>query len=156
MKSVYIDRTGDWVESENDTGKFCLRSEVDKTVAELELKLHDAEMRADLAEAAETERKIDYENLKKDLAYHARQIYFKHNRQTLRALWLARAYRAEAIKNYWYTRSCHEGDKYLWSIDGSAVKYIGCIKRTNFDWLKVWSEVETKCLAKADTFKEAK
>lgn len=127
-----------------------LKEKVDAAIEELKAKLHDAEMRADLAEAAETERKIDYENLKKDLAYHARQIYFKHNRQTLRALWLARAYRAEARKNYWYARSCHEGDKDLWSIDGSAVKYIGCIKRTNLDWLKVWSEVETKCRAKAE------
>ena len=47
-----------------------------------------------------------------------------------------------------------EGDKDVWSIDGSAVKYIGCIKRTNFDWLKTWSEVECKCRAKADQFKE--
>ena len=68
----------------------------------------------------------------------------------LRALWLARAKRAEARKNYWYVRSIHEGDKELWSIDGSAVKYIGCIKRVNFDWLKIWSEVERKCRAKAE------
>ena len=74
-------------------------------------------------------------------------------RRLNRALWLARAYRAEARKNYWYARSCHEGDKYLWSIDGSAVKYIGCIKRTNFDWLKVWSEVESKCIAKSEEYR---
>ena len=74
-------------------------------------------------------------------------------RRLRRALWLARAYRAEARKNYWYARSCHEGDERLWSIDGSAVKYIGCIKRMNFDWLKVWSEVESKCLKKAEEYK---
>lgn len=77
----------------------------------------------------------------------------KEIRRLKRALWLARAERAEARKNYWYARCCHEGDKYLWSIDGSAVKYIGCIKRTNFDWLKVWSEVENKCRAKAEEYK---
>jgi hypothetical protein len=70
-----------------------------------------------------------------------------------RALWLARAKRAETRKNYWYVRSIHEGDKNMWSIDGSAVKYIGCIKRTNFEWLKIWSEVERKCLAKAEEYK---
>ena len=70
-----------------------------------------------------------------------------------RALWLARAERAEARKNYWYARSCHEGDKYLWSIDGSSVKYIGCIKRTNYDWLLTWSEVESKCRKKAEEYK---
>lgn len=74
-------------------------------------------------------------------------------RRLRRALWLARAYRAEARKNYWYARSCHEGDKYLWSIDGSAVKYIGCIKRTNFDWLVTWSKVEEKCIDKAEEYK---
>lgn len=75
------------------------------------------------------------------------------NRRLKRALWLARAERAKARKNYWYARSCHDGDKDLWSIDGSAVKYIGCIKRTNFDWLKIWGEVETKCRAKAEEYK---
>lgn len=71
----------------------------------------------------------------------------------LRALWLARVERAKARKDYWYARSCHEGDKRLWSIDGSPVKYIGCIKRTNFDWLKIWNEVECKCLKKAEEYK---
>ena len=75
------------------------------------------------------------------------------NQSLKRALWLARAKRAEARKNYWYVRSIHEGDKNLWSIDGSAVKYIGCIKRTNFDWLKIWSEVESMCRAKAEKFR---
>lgn len=77
-----------------------------------------------------------------------------YNRKLKRALWLARKKRAEARKNYWYVRSIHEGDDRLWSIDGSPVKYIGCIKRTNFDWLKIWCEVECKCRAKADEFKE--
>ena len=77
----------------------------------------------------------------------------KEIRKLKRSLWLARAYRAEARKNYWYARSCHEGDNDVWSIDGSAVKYIGCIKRTNFDWLKVWSEVEHKCRAKAEEYR---
>ena len=75
------------------------------------------------------------------------------NRKLKRALWLSRAKRAKARKNYWYVRSIHEGDKDLWSIDGSVVKYIGCIKRSNFDWLKIWSEVECKCLAKAEEYK---
>ena len=74
-------------------------------------------------------------------------------RRLKRALWLARAERAEARKNYWHARSIHEGDNRLWSIDGSAVKYIGCIKRTNFEWLKIWCEVEIKCRAKAEVYK---
>lgn len=98
---------------------------------ELKQKLHDAEMAKDLAEAAETERKIDYENLKKDLAYHARQTYFKHNRQTLRALWLAQAERAFS-----------ESEKYL------------CV--SEYETSEKWKKVEHLCRAKADTFKENK
>ena len=39
LKSVYIDRTGDWVRSGNDTGKFYLKEEVDEAIAELKQKL---------------------------------------------------------------------------------------------------------------------
>ena len=50
-------------------GKFNVVLNVDDPhlkIAELKQKLHDAEMRADLAEAAETERKIDYDKLKEE------------------------------------------------------------------------------------------
>ena len=108
----------------------------------------------------------EYENLKREnaelkakledvqaTAYAESVDAGMENRRLKRALWLARTKRAESRKNYWYVRSIHEGDKYLWSIDGSFVKYIGCIKRTNFDWLKIWSEVERKCRAKAEEYK---
>ena len=117
--------------------------------------LHDAEMRADLAEAAATERKIDYDNLKKDLAYHARQIYFKHNRQTLRALWLARANMARGL-----AEMCeHQIDccgvsrsRFLIGWD----KELKPKRMTTTEWGKLWRKVEQKCRAKADTFKEVK
>ena len=41
-----------------------LKDKVDEAIDELKQKLHDAEMAKDLAEAAETERKIDYDKLK--------------------------------------------------------------------------------------------
>ena len=41
-----------------------LKSEADKVLAELEQKLHDAKMQADLAECAVTEYKIDCDKLK--------------------------------------------------------------------------------------------
>ena len=110
----------------NANVEVCLKEDVYAAIAELKQKLHDAEMRADLAECAETERRIDYDNLKKDLAYHARQIYFKHHRQTLRALWLARANRAKAESQ---TRVSHYA-------------------------FYRWKDVEQLCRAKADTFKE--
>lgn len=76
-----------------------LTNDVDAAIAELKEKLHDAEMRADLAVAAETERRIDYDNLKK-----------KH-RQTLHALYKACAnwahfavafFSSYVIKNRWH------------------------------------------------------
>ena len=108
-----------------------LKSDVDSAITELKEKLENvqASMYADVVDA----------NME--------------NHRLKRALWLARAKRAEARKNYWYVRSIIQGDKDLWSIDGSAVKYIGCIKRSNFEWLKIWSEVERKCRAKAEEYK---
>lgn len=35
LQSVYIDRTGDWIRSNDNTGKFCLKSEVDAAITEL-------------------------------------------------------------------------------------------------------------------------
>ena len=35
LKSVYIDRTGDWVRSGNDTGNFYLKDEADRYIVEL-------------------------------------------------------------------------------------------------------------------------
>lgn len=79
----YIESKKEYYERENADACFAERlAEKDEEVAELKAKLHDAEMRADMAEAAETERKIDYDNLKKE------------HSQTLRALWIARANRA--------------------------------------------------------------
>lgn len=102
-----------------------------KQIGELKAKLHDAEMRADLAEAAATERKIDYDNLKKDLAYHARKVYFKTHRQTLRALWLARA---EMARNAAFI----------------------CFNRPEDRWQEKyskWKKVEQLCRAKAKEYK---
>ena len=118
----------------------CLATEVDEAIAEL---------------------KAENERLKKCEIWMKQHFYCEEviacesakNRRLKRALWLARAKRVEARKNYWYVRSIHEGDENLWSIDGSAVKYIGCIKRTNFEWLKIWSEVEIKCQTKAEEYK---
>ena len=134
--------------------------EKDKEIAELKKKLMpclngDCILTCEVVEKygkENAELKAEIESLK--ATHYAEMVDAgMENRRLKRALWLARAERAEARKNYWHARSCHEGDKDLWSIDGSAVKYIGCIKRTNFDWLKVWSEVEIKCLKKAEEYK---
>ena len=107
------------------------KTEADKYIVEIKQKLHDAEMRADLAEAAATERKIDYDNLKKDLAYHARKVYFKTHRQTLRALWLARAEMARNAAFICFNRP----------EDGARQEY------------DRWLKVEQLCKEKAEEYK---
>ena len=132
-----------------------IKSDVDAAIAELKEKLR---YHCTTCPVKEQEDDVVSE-LKKDLEDAKATAYAEsvdagmRERRLKRALWLARTKRAEARKNYWYVRSIHEGDENLWSIDGSAVKYIGCIKRSNFDWLKLWSEVECKCLAKAEEYK---
>ena len=124
----------------NANVEVCLKEDVYAAIAELKQKLHDAEMRADLAECAETERRIDYDNLKKDLAYHARQIYFKHHRQTLRALWIARAKRA-LEKIAWFK---------LWNSSISTMNPEDGA-RQEFD---KWKKSLGKFLKKAEEYKE--
>ena len=41
LKSVYIDRTGDWCRSGNGTGKFYLKSEVDTALAEKDKEIEE-------------------------------------------------------------------------------------------------------------------
>jgi FtsZ-binding cell division protein ZapB len=135
------------------------KSEVDEAIAELKEFAEDACLERDDNQTAIDELEAENAELKQKLEDVQASMYCDvvdanmDNRRLRRALWIARAKRAEARKDYWYARSCHEGDKYLWSIDGSAVKYIGCIKRTNYDWLLTWSEVESKWRTKAEGYK---
>lgn len=136
-----------------------LKKDVDEAIAELKEFAEDACIERDDNQTAIDELQAENAELKQKLEDVQASMYCDvvdanmEIRRLKRALWLARAERAEARKNYWYARSCHEGDDFLMSIDGSPVKYIGCIKRTNYDWLLTWSEVERKCLAKAEEYK---
>lgn len=71
LKSVYIDRTGDWVRSETNTGKFYLKEEVDTVIAGLEAKLESAQasMYCDVVDA-----NMDNRRLKRAL-YNLRACY---------------------------------------------------------------------------------
>lgn len=104
------------------------KNETDKIIRELEQRLEDAKATtySENVDAGMRERKLK------------------------RALWIARANAANARKEYWHVRCVYEADNRLWSIDGSAVKYLGCIKRPSRDWLVIWSEIEIKCLRKAE------
>ena len=79
LKSVYIDRTGDWCRSENDTGKFYLKSEVDEYVSEL--KDHISKERS---------AKVDYHISANDLSDGLIKAYAE-NKRLNRALYKALA-----------------------------------------------------------------
>ena len=96
-----------------------------KEIAELKQQLHDAEMRADLAEAAETERRIDYRHLQ-------------------RTLWLARAERARLE---W--KSISYGTM-LTEFNNSKAMQVYAALAMFYD---IWKKVERKCLKKAEQFK---
>ena len=98
-------------------------------VIELKAKLHDAEMRA--------EHLLLRADNWKTLCFASE----KANRQTLRALWLARAERAKNVSTF-----CYYIQHY-----GKLTK----VKRIFQDQDK-WDYVEDQCKKKADTFKEAK
>lgn len=125
-------------------GEAAMSSELEKT----KQKLHDAEMREDLAEAAETERKIDYDKLKAENERLTRELehvkngdcintcdvlekYGKELCATRRELWLARVERAKDKQTY-HTHT--RGDGWCHRVEQ-------------------WIEVERKCLKKAEEYK---
>lgn len=114
--------------------------EVDAAIAELKQKLHDAEMRADLAEAAETERKIDYDKLNAE------------NRKQKRSLWIARANSADGQFIYWCARFGVESGFTKADIRGYSVNTKRRLRMIR-EWLEVWKNVRSKCLKKAEEYK---
>lgn len=77
------------------------------------------------------------------------------NRRLKRALWLARAERANAEWGHWATIWFCDTNVEL-NINKSSVSqkpYRCTIKRNASIWRNIWSEVERKCRAKAEEYK---
>ena len=95
---------------DGNDGLFYHHTEVYEAIAELKQKLHDAEMKADLAECANTEYRIDIDKLKAENERLKKEVWeaderaidagatsvekMEELRVTQRALWIARAKRA--------------------------------------------------------------
>ena len=126
--------------------------EVDAAIAELKQKLHDAEMRADLAEAANTEYREDFKKM--EAAFNEMSDnYIKSQR----ALWMARAIAAKRECDYWYhvhsiTRSL---DGEWFKVNHRGQGHLGLYKRP-IEWVKTWDKVRELCRKKEDEFKEDK
>lgn len=158
-----------------------LTNKVDEAIAELKEKLHDAEMAKDDAECANTEYREDikklkaqfnplYEELKRvkdenaelkfklkkiddNFAIKAKLVYERHERQTIRALWLARADRAKDR-----AMTCNDfaylGDTEREINMALARTWMKCRMLKPSEWSKVWHKVEKLCMAKAEQYKE--
>lgn len=107
LKSVYIDRTGDWVRSGNDTGKFYLKSEVDKVLADNNKDI--AELTDKLQNVSEILKEtrewlIESQKMHKRCADNAVKIirHHKYKRCLAMAMW------CESEMNYWYDSTMRE------------------------------------------------
>ena len=74
------------------------------------------------------------------------------NRRLKRALWLARANKAESEARGWY-----HSNAYIIKYDGlhniKGVLYGKGFKRYPEEWMKLWIKIEKLCLAKAEEYK---
>ena len=154
-------------ESDRDWKDKCLEQSYQRE-NDLKQKLHDAEMAKDLAEAANTEYRIDIKNLKDEnaelkfeikqiednFAIKAKLVYERHERSTLRALWLARARDADSMYRIFYF--VPPSLELPLNIFGYSNKERGRQRMLMAEeWTKIFLKVERKCLKKAEEFKEA-
>ena len=119
LKSVYIDRTGDWVRSGNDTGKFYLKSEADKVIADLESR--NTQLRKDKANLLCNNENLKLEiksqklgRLNDKLQYNITERHHKYKRClamyrycTIRALYEL-DFKGNDVKWKWYSKWMHK------------------------------------------------
>ena len=118
------------VENPIEWGLYYDKSEVDAAIAELKTKLEDVQATAyaESVDAGMRERKLK------------------------RALWLARADKAESEARGWYHSSA-----YIIKYDGlhniKGVLYGKGFKRYPDKWMMLWIKIERLCLDKAEEYK---
>ena len=138
--------------------------DVDEAIAELKQAIHDAEMAKDDAEAANTEyrediKKLNAENEKlktwmKEHFYCDEMLVVekREHKADRRALWIARAERAEAEHAHWATIwFCNI--KISLNINKSSVSqdpYKSNTFRNASEWRNMWYDIASKCRAKAE------
>ena len=168
LKSVYIDRTGDWVRSGNDTGKFYLKEEVDAVIADIQKtnvilsdnavklnrELDKLKKRSSCTFSDDCLRvrylKRENEQLKAKLedvqatAYAESVDAGMENRRLKRALFIAHAIKAKF--KWWWMSECKHNESCKLFPDTRKIK-----KFTNSAW--VCSKSQEKCRAKAEEYK---
>ena len=127
LKSVYIARTGDWCRSENDTGKFYLKEEVDKVIAELKSDIADLRDNKVLTDDVLYERSVEIAKL------------------TERAEFLEDKLRHRTFKLCSTLAKCCEATK-------NQLPFFGAIYPKEEEWFDKWHD---RWLDIADKFKEA-
>lgn len=119
----------------------------------------DLLLKAEVDKAIE-EFKAENERLKKCEIWMKQHFYCEEviacesakNRRLKRALWLARANKAESEARGWY-----HSNAYIIKYDGlhniKRVIYGKGFKRYPEEWMKLWIKIERLCLAKAKEYK---
>lgn len=96
--------------------------------------------------------KAENEKLNTRLSESAMKVYKHHNKQTLRALWLARAKRAaDRARIFYFCDMETELDIEGFSYDSQKKK--GHKKLAARLWRIIWLKVERKCRSKAEEYK---
>ena len=142
-------------------GKYYDADEADKVIAELKdkIQMHDffwegcgfdkLGFNNSIQVREEFDKlKAENEKLNTRLSESAMKVYKHHNKQTLRALWLARAKRAQERKaNKPLFKSYIKSHKSSWFIDGNELELAWDL------WEEAFDRVEKICLKKAEEYK---
>ena len=103
--------------------------------------------------AGETEMLDCYEREEADKVIAEKD---KENRKLQRALWLARASEASKEVNYW---TCQDESSYAivdFNVRHETIISYKAPHHRPYKWILIWENIERKCRAYADEFKEGK
>ena len=131
-----------------------LKSEADKTIAELKAKLDRAIAERDGNQVCIDALKQKLENVQASMYADVVDANME-NRRLKRALWIARAKRAEAEHAHWATIwFCNT--KISLNINKSSVSqdpYKSNTFRNASEWRNMWYDISSKCIKKAEEYK---
>lgn len=143
---------------------YCI-PEVEKVLAEQDAEI--ARLKSDVADLVDdkrdsdkliTDQEVEITTLKSEIeslkATHDTEMMDAgmHERRLKRALWLARANKAESEARGWY-----HSNAYIIKYDGlhniKGVLYGKGFKRYPDEWMKLWIKIESLCLKKAEEYR---
>lgn len=138
-----------------------LKKEADEAIAELKKKLAEKESWVKMLGEGEAALSLELEKTKQKLEDVQASMYADvvdanmENRKLRRALWIARANRAEAEHAHWATIwFCN--NKIVLNINKSSVSqdpYKSNTLKYAYEWRNMWFYIASKCRTKAEEYK---